>query len=244
MAGGESSLGIVPTRQRRPRCQVHGPERSMRERLVELVELLADDRTGPGCESRPGRRSPSLRPGHILRRRGGAVGRRVVDGRRLAARGGQGDLKAHRRRARVPSVTAESAIETVGGSSSSVIVPTPASSAMVALDGAESRTPNVSSGSSSTSPMIETRSWPWASQARTRADPRSPRSRRRPGALVDKVVGAVVDDTASATFERVTVNVAVPGESPSVGPSRRRSRGWPDRRRRGSRCHRRASSHR
>ena len=55
-----------------------------------------------------------------------------------------------------PSVTVLLPIETVGTGSSSVIVPTPVPSAIVALTGFESSTVNVSLSSSSVSPFTST----------------------------------------------------------------------------------------
>jgi hypothetical protein len=56
----------------------------------------------------------------------------------------------------LPSVTVTSLTETVGGASSSLIVPTPWPSAMVAFDGFDRVSVNVSFASSSVSPTTST----------------------------------------------------------------------------------------
>ena len=58
-----------------------------------------------------------------------------------------------------PSVTVTSPTEIVGGASSSVIVPMPWPSAIVALTGSARLAANVSSTSSSVSPIVCTVNW-------------------------------------------------------------------------------------
>ena len=92
----------------------------------------------------------------------------------------------------LPSVTVTSLIESVGGGSSSVIVPTPWASAIVALAGLVRLTRNVSLVSSSRSPLTETVIvcvvWPGA---KVRSPPR-PGSRRAPA-----VPSAVAESTVT-----------------------------------------------
>ena len=77
----------------------------------------------------------------------------------------------------LPSVTVTSSIESVGSGSSSVIVPTPWPSAIVAFVGFERLTKNVSFASSSRSPLTSTVTvfvvWPGGEGQRPARRPRS-----------------------------------------------------------------------
>ena len=138
MVGGASSSVMVPTPWPSAIVALVGLRQVDEEGLVDLVEQVAVDLHRDGLRGHAGGE------GHDRRRHGGIVGRR--HGGAVGGGGGRPmtvwPLAAHRLTVKIaltvpalPSVTVTSLIEMVGASSSSVMVPMPWPSRIVALVG-------------------------------------------------------------------------------------------------------------